>query len=158
MFAPSSKKNEMGIRVLPPFVFLIALIGAFLVEYFVPVPVISSDLRYPIGGIFVLEGIAILVWAVVTFKRAQTTIDVRNKASSLIVTGLYQYSRNPIYIAMMTICFGIAIIADNIWILPALFAAAFYLAHNVIVIEERYLEAKFGDEYREYKGRVGRWF
>ena len=158
MSAQSSKKNEMGIRVLPPFVFLIALIVAFLVEYFVPVPLILSDLRYPIGGIFVLEGIAILVWAVVTFKRAQTTIDVRNKASSLIVTGLYQYSRNPIYIAMMTVCFGIAIIADNIWILPALIAAAFYLGHNVIVLEERYLETKFGDEYREYKGRVGRWF
>lgn len=151
------KKNEMGIRVLPPFIFLIALIVAFLVERFLPVPLVPAGLRYSLGGALMFVSLAPMPWVLRAFIRAKTSIDARHNASSLIVDGLYQYSRNPIYVAMITLCIGIGIMADNIWVLPALVAAIFYLFYTVIVVEERYLEAKFGDEYRDYKRRVRRW-
>lgn len=151
------KKNEMGIAIIPPFIFLIALIVAFLVEWFWPVPLVPAGMRYPLGGALIVASLAPMPWVLLAFIRAKTSIDARHNASSLIVDGLYQYSRNPIYVAMITLCIGIGIVADNIWILPALLAAIYYLFRTVIVVEERYLETKFGNEYREYKSRVRRW-
>ena len=52
---------------------------------------------------------------------------------------------------------GIGIVADNIWVFPALGAAIAYLHYTVVVAEERHLESQFGEDYRAYKRRVRRW-
>lgn len=67
-------------------------------------------------------------------------------------------TRNPIYLAFMVIGIGVGVILDNVWI--AFAQPLFVLAINKIAIEceERYLESKFGEEYRAYKSRVRRWF
>ena len=71
--------------------------------------------------------------------------------------GPFRYSRNPGYLAMIVLCAGISVVADNVWVIASLVAAIAFLHRHVILAEERRLEALFGEEYREYKRRVRRW-
>lgn len=79
------------------------------------------------------------------------------KSGKLITTGLYRYSRNPMYLGLFIILAGLFLYIGNV--LGALFLYGFI--HTVtrfqIIPEEEILEEKFGDEYRDYRKRVRRW-
>ena len=71
--------------------------------------------------------------------------------------GPYRFTRNPMYLQMVLVCVGVAIILANLWILLLTPFCAWALRHFAIRPEEEYLERKFGASYLEYKGRVRRW-
>jgi protein-S-isoprenylcysteine O-methyltransferase Ste14 len=103
-------------------------------------------------------GLALVAWAIVTLHRAGTTLRPDRGADRLVTNGPFRYRRNPIYMGDVLILFGLAELTHNIWfaILAPLFAlAVFRLA---IVPEERHLEERFGQAYRDYKARTRRWF
>ena len=79
------------------------------------------------------------------------------RANKLVTTGLYQFSRNPMYLGMVIFLVGVAVLFGNIWLLiePAVFAA--YITRFQIEPEERMLAAKFGADYVSYQKRVRRW-
>ncbi len=77
--------------------------------------------------------------------------------AALVSRGPYRFSRNPIYLSMSLLHAGIAIAADNIWMLGLLPPVMLIINYGVIVREEAYLERAFGDEYRAYKTRARRW-
>jgi len=106
---------------------------------------------------------AIIAWlfasAIITFRRAQTTINPHHpaKSSTLITSGVFRVSRNPLYLAMLLILVG-----WGIWLghgLSILFSAGFIPTMNrlQIIPEEQALQANFGDEFSRYKQRVRRW-
>ena len=89
--------------------------------------------------------------------RARTNIDPYKPATALVTGGPYRFTRNPIYVAMTLLYVGAAL---SFRIIPALILlpiALLLLQFGVIRREERYLEAKFGDRYRQYRSRVRRW-
>jgi protein-S-isoprenylcysteine O-methyltransferase Ste14 len=77
--------------------------------------------------------------------------------SALVVDGPYRYSRNPIYLADALIYIGISVVIDTLWPILLLPIALAVLQQGVIAREERYLERKFGDQYRQYQASVRRW-
>jgi protein-S-isoprenylcysteine O-methyltransferase Ste14 len=97
---------------------------------------------------------AAVVWA---FRKAATAVSPIRPTTRLVRNGPYRYSRNPDYIGQTLLYVGIALALNTWWPLfllaPTLVAAHF----GVIRREERYLEAKFGQEYRDYKKRTPRW-
>jgi protein-S-isoprenylcysteine O-methyltransferase Ste14 len=76
----------------------------------------------------------------------------------LLRNGLYAYSRNPMYAAELILMFGWVIFYGNIALLIALIAWALFFIFFQIPMEERIIEAHFGDMYRDYKRKVRRWF
>jgi len=104
-------------------------------------------------------GLLIDLVSVVAFIRARTTVNplAPDKANALVVSGLYRFSRNPMYLGMLLILLGWALWLGQSLALPLL--AAFVIAIEALQIrpEEAALEQKFGDEYRAYKKRVRRW-
>jgi len=89
--------------------------------------------------------------------RARTNIDPYKPSTALVTGGPYRFTRNPIYVAMTLLYVGAAL---SFRIIPALIllpVALLLLQFGVIRREERYLEAKFGDRYREYRSSVRRW-
>ncbi len=82
----------------------------------------------------------------------QTQLEFPQPAS-----GPYRFTRNPIYLGMTIIFTGIAIAADSIWVLALLVPVLVIMNIGVIMREERYLEGKFGEDYRQYKASVRRW-
>jgi len=76
----------------------------------------------------------------------------------LVVSGPYRFSRNPDYIGQALLCTGIALVLNSIWVLLAELPALLLIRYAVIAREERYLEARFGEEYARYCQCVHRWF
>ena len=101
--------------------------------------------------------IVILV-AAQSFRRANTSIEPWHPASSIITSGIYRFSRNPIYLAFCWATIGIGMILNSWWVVASFIPAAVLIHLFIIKREEVYLEAKFGEQYLRYKSRVGRWF
>ena len=77
--------------------------------------------------------------------------------TALVTSGPYRVTRNPMYVGMAFLYAGLALSLGVIWALALLPAVLLMVDRLVIAREERYLEAKFGEEYRDYKRRVRRW-
>jgi protein-S-isoprenylcysteine O-methyltransferase Ste14 len=117
-----------------------------------PYPFLSAVLPAIIGTAFLLPSL-------IHFRKAKTTIlpHCPEKATHLVVTGMYRYSRNPMYVGGTLLLLALAILLDDaLALLPVPFYAV-WLNYFQIIPEERALEQLFGDEYREYKSRVRRW-
>lgn len=105
-----------------------------------------------------LAGVGLVAWGVLTLYRAGTTVRPDQGADRLVTDGPFRFRRNPIYMGDVLILLGLAELTHNVWfaILAPVFAlAVFWLA---ILPEERHLEARFGQAYRDYKERTRRWF
>lgn len=110
-----------------------------------------------VGGI--LAGTLLALAGVLRFRRAGTTVDPRSpeRASTVVSTGVYRWSRNPMYLGMALVLLGLAARESTLagYSTALLFCA--YLTHFQIVPEERALLTAFGPEYAAYMARVRRW-
>ena len=116
-----------------------------------------SALRY-IGLAFMFVGVATLVLAYGSMARAKTTIDPREHSSRIVTSGIYAYSRNPIYLGWFLLIASRGLLNASVLVLLVAVTMLLLLYWAVIVEEEKYLESKFGEEYVTYKRRVKRWF
>lgn len=78
-------------------------------------------------------------------------------STAIVTDGIYGFTRNPMYLAMTLVYVAMSLAVDSIVALLLLPLVLLAIRHAVIGREERYLEAKFGDEYRHYKASVRRW-
>lgn len=146
-----------GIRVPPPVFYLAGLAIGFAVDYLWPLSLRAGVVRYVLGSALVVVSAAIMAPVVHRFRRAGTPLDVRKAASTLITGGPHRFSRNPAYGALTLLYLGLGVLFDNGWIL--ILGVPVFLAMDRWVVrkEERYLEARFGDDYLRYKATVRRW-
>lgn len=111
------------------------------------------------GIVLVICAILIDVWSLGLFFRAKTTFNPikPNKTTELVTTGLYQYSRNPMYLGMVIILLGWGIYLSclSAFLLIPLFM--WVLTEQQIKPEEQVLQKKFGDAYHHYQQQVPRW-
>jgi protein-S-isoprenylcysteine O-methyltransferase Ste14 len=116
-----------------------------------------SDVISWVGVLFCLAGLLLFLWSLVSFGRSfRVGIDTIHP-DKLITTGIFAFSRNPIYVAFAFILIGQFLIFSN-WILLAYIGAAIWLFHRQVLREEEYLKKHYGREYSEYCNRVGRYF
>ena len=149
--------DNPGVITHPPFIYGGFAVMGVIINQFAGVKFIDEPGQYWGGGAVILGGLALLAGGVYQFRRAGTNVPTHKPATSVVTTGLYALTRNPLYMALTLIYTGIALAIDNI-IMLGLLAPLFVVMHfGVISREEAYLEAKFGDEYRDYKERVRRW-
>lgn len=146
-----------GIRVLPPVIFLVAVVTAFVAQWLMPISLLPDWLRFTAGPLLILASVAIMPSILRRFSKAETPFDVRKPATALVTDGPFRISRNPGYLAMVALCMGIALVADNLWLLILLVPTMLVLNRVVILPEEQHLEKRFGDAYQSYKARVRRW-
>ncbi|MGB6968314.1 MAG: isoprenylcysteine carboxylmethyltransferase family protein, partial [Methyloceanibacter sp.] len=78
-------------------------------------------------------------------------------STTLLETGPYRFTRNPIYIGLVILYFGLAIVLTSAWMLVLLLPVLIVLQRGVVEREEAYLKTKFGDAYRQYQARMPRW-
>lgn len=149
--------DNPGVVARPPLVFLAFLIVGFAIDWFWPLSVFDPPGSYAYGGLLVGAGVVLMAWGVTAFGRAGTNIPTNRPSTTVVSNGPYNFSRNPIYIGMFLIYAGIAVLADNPWLLILAVPLYFIMHYGVIAREERYLEGKFGEPYLAYKRRVRRW-
>jgi protein-S-isoprenylcysteine O-methyltransferase Ste14 len=125
----------------------------------VPLFRFDSFLFMSVGVLFGIVGLCCIVWAGGLFFRSNTTVNpfTPDKSSQLVVHGLYQYTRNPMYFGLLLMLVGWALYlgsASAFFILPFFI---FTLNFFQIKPEERVLARLFGEEYRTYQNKVRRW-
>jgi len=99
------------------------------------------------------------VWALLSFKKQKTTIDPRypHKTSSIVTNGIYNYTRNPMYLGLVLILSAISIYFAARFSFFVIAAFILYMNAFQIKPEEETLEKQFGEAYLNYKARVRRW-
>ena len=149
--------DSAHVRFPPPLIALLNVLFGALLNWFWPLPIISENLRWPLGLAFVLVGLGTIVSCSRLFKKAHTNIEPWKTTSHIVTTGIYAFSRNPIYLSFVLIGLGIAFAVNTLWIVLMQISVVLLIQKFVIAKEETYLESKFGEEYRTYKSNVHRW-
>ncbi len=143
--------------VRPPLVYLGAILLGVLLHFGWPLPLVRHPLGGPIGAGVVLMAVGLFIAAVRTFGAAGTPVPGNRPTTTIVRTGPYRFSRNPIYLAFSSLQVGIALWVSSLWLLITLVPALALMSFWVIPREERYLEARFPSEYLPYKSSVPRW-
>ena len=142
----------------PPFIFLAALAVGLALDALHPLEFVPRHfVTRLVGGCLVIGGLALSVAVVVHFRRAETPVTPLRETRRLVLSGPYRFSRNPDYLGQAMVTAGLGLLAGSGWVLLALVPALLLVRYAVIAREERYLEEKFGAEYRSFRSRVRRW-
>lgn len=145
---------------LPPAIVLIVHFGvAFLLKKYLILANFSISGQAAVSMLFGISGLALVIYSMYTLYRARTTIDpiFPEKATSLITTGPFSISRNPIYLALLLILMAWIIRLGNVVAVLLSLTFVWHLTRFQIKAEEEALEEKFGKAYQEYKLKVRRW-
>jgi protein-S-isoprenylcysteine O-methyltransferase Ste14 len=146
--------------LIPPFAlfyFYTVFAAAFHLPLVSTQTFFHSDGLAWIGVLFCLAGLFLLPLSLVSFgKSFRVGIDVDN-SDELVTTGVFAFSRNPIYVAFGFVLLGQFLVFPN-WIVLAYFAAGIWLFHRQVSREEEFLRQNYGQEYVEYCRRVRRYF
>lgn len=111
----------------------------------------EEPLGWTLGGPLLVVGLLVVVWAVRTAGRQRV-----DAPTVLLTRGPYEYSRNPMYVGWTAGYVGIALLADSVWPL-AWFPVVALAVHREVRREERFLEDRFGADYRRYRREVRRY-
>lgn len=144
-------------RFLPPYLLLLLMIAASLFTAFAPwmgpLPLVW---RVP-GIVLMLVGAALSARGSLTFASLDTNIKTFNDPDKLVDTGVFRFSRNPMYLGFLVLLIGVALVLGSLtaWLAPMAFLVA--ADRWYIPYEERRMNAIFGADYQRYQGNVRRW-
>jgi protein-S-isoprenylcysteine O-methyltransferase Ste14 len=141
----------------PPLVYLGAIALGLVLHFAWPVRLVSRAAGMPLGGTAVLVAVALFLYAVHTFRNAGTPVPGNRPTTTIVRTGPYRWSRNPIYLSFSLLQLGLAFWANSLWLLVTLIGAVALMSLVVIPREEHYLETRFPSDYLPYKASVRRW-
>jgi protein-S-isoprenylcysteine O-methyltransferase Ste14 len=144
--------------IRPPLAWGLAVMAGLALDWLVPWPFLPAGLLAGwLGTMVVVLALALFAWAIVTVTRAGSNVPTYLPTISIVESGPYRFTRNPIYLSMVLGLIGLAIAFDTLWLLMMLVPFALVIRYGVVAREEAYLERKFGDVYRGYRSRVRRW-
>ena len=147
---------NLGI-VRPPLVYLGAIALGLLLHLAWPLRLAPAAVGVPLGTIAVLVAVALFLYAVRTLRSAGTPVPGNRPTTTIVRTGPFRFSRNPIYLSFSLLLLGVAFLMNSWWLLATLALAVALISFVVIPREERYLERRFPSEYLPYKASVSRW-
>jgi protein-S-isoprenylcysteine O-methyltransferase Ste14 len=155
--APDQDKGTAGIPFPPPTVYVLGLLLAIPLELLFP----TGGLPVLVTVIGTLAGVAVSLYmdgaALSNFSKADTPAIPFKPTEALVTDGPYRFTRNPMYVGMAALYIALALAFGLLWAFAFLPAIIIVIDRLVIAREEPYLERLFGQEYLDYKQRVGRW-
>jgi len=151
--------NALELRIPPVALVVIAALAMWALALGLPPWTLAIPMRGPLAVLLALAGAGIAMAGVAEFRRAHTTVNptTPEASSSVVDSGIYRRSRNPMYLGFLLVLAGWAVYLDHLAALPVLPVFALYMNRFQIAPEERALRAKFGAPYAEYTRRVRRW-
>jgi protein-S-isoprenylcysteine O-methyltransferase Ste14 len=150
----------LELRIPPPLAGIVIAGAMWIVASSLP-PLLPlpASVRLSAAVILTVAGVAIVLSGVISFRRAQTTVNPLKPGTStaLVSTGIYRITRNPMYLGMLAVLLAWAAYLSSVWALLGPVAFALYINRFQIVPEERALRSLFGTAFVEYTHKVRRW-
>lgn len=152
-------EDSAKVKFPPPFIFLGGLAAGLLIGWLLDFPSFDMDETTKIvaAGALLVVGFGIGLAAMSVFRRRGTNVEPWRASTMIVAEGVFRWTRNPMYLGMTLVYCGLAILFESFAALLLLPFVLIIIRTYVIAREERYLETKFGDEYRRYRQRVRRW-
>lgn len=150
------QSDRPGVVAPPPVIYFFGGGIGWLVDQALPWPILPHPARW-LGAGLGLIAILWALWAVWAMRSAGTHIDPSRPALHLVRSGPFRWTRNPIYLALSASLLAFALATNNGWAALMMVPVILVMQRGVIRREERYLEAKFGEQYRQYLTEVRRW-
>lgn len=152
-------RTNVELRIPPVIVVAISAITMWLITRWIAFARLGFPGRLAFSGIVLVAGLLAVTSGVFGFRRARTTVDPTHPeaASSLVTSGFYKRSRNPMYLGFALILIAWGLYLANAASLVVVVAFVAYITRFQIVPEERILEAKFGSAFLNYRARTRRW-
>ena len=154
-------RDSAGVIAPPPLIALAAVVLGLALDWLLPAFLLSVLLtlveRIAIAVVLIGAGAALAIPSMRGFRSAGTHVEPWKPSSALVTDGIFGRLRNPMYVGLAFLVSGLGIAFASDWTLVMLVVAALVIHFGVVKREERYLEAKFGDAYRQYKARVPRY-
>ncbi len=154
-------KDSPGVFIPPPLIFAAFFLLSFLIQGYFTIKrafFFHSIAANIIGIIIIILGQMVFgIPALRQFFKTKNSVVLIKPANSLQTTGIYSYSRNPMYVGLLFTYLGMAFIFGNWWTLILLPLLIALITNRVILPEEKYLTRAFGNEYVDYKIKVRRW-
>lgn len=153
------RKDVAGVIAPPPLLVLGSVLCAELLRWFVPLPTpsVGAAWRITLAVAAGTTALALIASAMYVMRRVRTPVEPWKPTRSIVTSGPYRVTRNPIYLAFLGLQLSYAWGRDNVWGIVLLPLTIALLQWGVIQREERYLTRKFGEEYTRYLARVRRW-
>jgi protein-S-isoprenylcysteine O-methyltransferase Ste14 len=150
--------DTANVIVRPLLAWAVAVVAGLALNWLLPLPFVPATAQVrSLGAIVFALALALFAWAIATMTRAGSNVPTNRPTMTIVDSGPYRFTRNPIYLAMVLGLIGLAIAFDTLWLLLALVPFVLVIRYGVVAREEAYLERKFGDAYRGYRARVRRW-
>jgi protein-S-isoprenylcysteine O-methyltransferase Ste14 len=153
------RRHPLENRVPPPLVVVLIGVAMAVIAWSTPAVEIGRNVRFATGGIAIALGALVVVQGARTFWRNKTTInpvDLEN-ASALVTSGVFRYSRNPMYVGFTAALVGWAVCLAAPWALVGPVGFVLFTTRFQIIPEERVMRSKFGQAYEDYRAQVRRW-
>ena len=153
-------QDRASVRVFPPGVPLAVILLGIGLSHLWPIHPgfeLAAPARWWLGGAIIAGAFAFGASAVVLFRRGGQSENPWKPTPHIEERGPFRVTRNPMYLQMLLICIGVAVMRWDVWILVLTPLCAWVLQKLAIEPEEAYLERKFGEAYVAYKRRVRRW-
>ncbi len=149
----------LELKIPPVLVFFLTVVFMWGVSFISNELGADKNIRFIIGAALLLIGGFIAISGVLGFRNAKTTVNPTkpNKASSLVRSGIYRYTRNPMYTGLFFVLIAWGCFLDNFYSLLFVFVFLLYMTQFQIKPEERVLESMFGKDYKLYKEQIRRW-
>jgi len=148
-----------AVRIPPPLIFAGAIIGGGLLHTRLPLPgfTLHAGLRIALCAICLLAGSLLMVGAMRLFKLSGQDPRPWKSTPEIVSSGVYRFSRNPMYVGMALIQAGIGIGASKPWVVALVPLVLLTVYVTAVRHEEAYLQREFGETYTDYRAAVRRW-
>jgi protein-S-isoprenylcysteine O-methyltransferase Ste14 len=154
-------KDIPGVIAPPPLIGLAVAVAGLVLDRLLPAYVLavllSTAERIVTGAVLMAAGLSFGITAVGAMRAVRTHVEPWKPSTVLVTTGVFAWLRNPIYVGMGLVLGGLAVMLGSDWMLVLTILAAPLIHYGVVLREERYLAAKFGESYRQYVASVPRY-
>ncbi len=151
--------DHPGVYIPPPLIYAAVFLLSLPAQRYFPM---GNQFIYGItanilGTIGIMAGLLLVIPAIYQFIRTKNTLITVKPAHSLQHSGIYRFSRNPMYLGLLLLYVGLAFLIGNWWTLLFVPLLIVIVTYFVIRPEEKYLGRAFGESYRAYRRKVRRW-
>lgn len=151
------KQDKSIPRILPPVYLLAAMVVMIVLGIITPIGYWLEFLWRYVGILFLLIGFLVIALSRKLFHRLGTPVPPGVQATVLVTKGIFQYTRNPMYLGGMVVLAGVAILLGSISPLIVIPFFVWIIQRKFILQEEKWMESWFGQSYLEYKKKTPRW-